>query len=1334
MMTVRAFSLMCVRLWCGLLICAAATAVGAAETPKYFVKCDTWPETMLATRAAYSKRPQQGPLKLGKWHATGPHPAKHFHEALFPEQGVELNAKDENGKPRWKEYAEWVDGQVHQLTDGGTSATYLYRVITAPESMSLDVGLGSDDGIAVWLNGKQVHANNVARGVSPNSDRATLVLQPGDNQLLLKIYNSGGGHGFYFSANPEQSAALPELWKVMESQFPVQADWMKQHAEQDRHLNWFDVTENTEIERAMIERALKNLGRETWIFPDEYEQVAKADVPANDPRWLDLFEQICRYRHRPPELRAINTLALRLAIEDLMQTFGGRYRRGRDYLKRLDAVEKRAGEIEMAMKRGDSRARQEIPKLAEQLRALQAEALLDNPLIDFDKLLLIKRKADRLGLPQNWQGNCAIAKTGYDNEIAVLSPVHPRGNLSTFFRPDKTEFVGDVDLHFDADKMLFSMPGSNGRWQIWEIGADGKNLRQVTMGEHKDVDNYDACYLPDERIIFDSTRCFQGVPCVGGGNTVANLFLMNPDGTGIRQLCFDQDHDWCPTVLNNGRVLYSRWEYSDSPHYFTRILFHMNPDGTSQMEYYASNSYWPNSIFYARPIPNHQTMVVAVISGHHGVPRMGELVLFDPARGRREADGAVQRIPGYRQKVEPRIADGLVNGSWPKFLHPYPLSDKYFLVSCQPTNKSVWGIYLVDIFDNIVPIKEVPGYVLFEPVPLRKKKKPRIIPDKVDLTTDEATVYLADIYFGDGLQGIPRGTVKRLRLFEQHYAYPGMGGHINIGIDGPWDAKRILGTVPVESDGSANFKVPANMPIAVQPLDEQGRAVQIMRSWFTAMPGETLSCNGCHEDQNTSPPPKGTVASSRPASEITPWYGPARGFGFKREVQPVLDKYCVGCHNPTDSSIPDFERKDQPGWRNFTPAYVALHPYVRRPGPESDYHLQKPMEYHASTSELVQMLEQGHYNVKLDDESWDRLVTWIDLNVPDHGSWHEHRRGHSHWEERRCEMRSLYANRSENPEEELPLEFELVSYIEPQPLPPRRPPRLRVNGWPFNSDEARRRQATAANEERPVERKITLADGIDLELALIPAGEFIMGDAQGEADEYPPARVVIDSPFYMGKFEITNAQYAAFDPDHDSAYISVMNKDQGNRGEAANRDRQPVIRITWRQAMVFCEWLSKETGLRCSLPTEAQWEYACRAGTATPLYYGNVDTNFAKLANLADERVNNLCRRDSPKWIPSVSQVSDGAVVSVDVGRYEPNAWGLHDMHGNVAEWTRTSDKPYPYNPRDGRDSGSPRDKKVARGGSWYDRPHRARSAHRLRYQPWQPVFNVGFRIVVEAK
>ena len=871
--------------------------------------------------------------------------------------------------------------------------------------------------------------------------------------------------------------------------------------------------------------------------------------------------------------------ALRRAIEDLTATYREGYPQGPAFLERLTDIQQRlAGE---EPRPGDASTESRNAALAGEFRQLRQEALLANPLLDFSSLLFVRRKANQLGLPQNWQGNCALPPTGYENEIATLSPARPGGEVHTVFRPPTDVFVGDVDLHFGADRMLFSMPGNHRRWQIWEIRADGTGLRQVTLGEEPDADNYDACYLPNGRIVFCSTRCFQGVPCVGGGNTVANLFVMDADGSNTRQLCFDQDHNWCPTVLNNGRVLYSRWEYSDAPHYFTRLLFHMNPDGTGQMEYYASNSMWPNSTFYARPIPNHPTKIVAVISGHHGVPRMGELLIFDPARGRREAEGVVQRIPGYGRQVDPVIRDTLVEDSWPKFLHPFPLSEKYFLVSCKPTPQDDWGLYLVDVFDNMLLLHREAGYACFEPVPLRKTPMPPTIPDRTNLQRDTATVYLSDIYRGKGLEGVPRGHVKSLRLYSLHYAYPGMGGHIHIGIDGPWDVHRILGTVPVNEDGSAAFRVPANTPIAVQPLDEHGRALQVMRSWFTGMPGESLSCVGCHESQNSGPPPEFRRASVGEPLAITPWNGPARGFSFKREVQPVLDRHCVGCHNGTkyqDPAIPDL-RVDGPGrWQNFTPSYVALHPYVRRPGPESDYHLQKPLEFHASTSELVQLLEKGHYNVTLDSDEWDRLITWIDLNVPDHGTWHEHRNANSPWEQRRLEMRTRYANQSEDPEAVIadPAAVSPVSFVEPAPLPERTIPPVACTGWPFDRPEAQKRQAEAGSPTR----QIQLPDGSLLDMVLVPAGQFIMGSATGPLDEYPPHLATIERPFYLAKTEVTNAQYALFDPAHDSAYISMPNKDHGDRGYAVNQAAQPVVRVTWLQAMNFCRWLSKQTGHR----------------------------------------------------------------------------------------------------------------------------------------------------------
>ena len=258
----------------------------------------------------------------------------------------------------------------------------------------------------------------------------------------------------------------------------------------------------------------------------------------------------------------------------------------------------------------------------------------------------------------------------------------------------------------------------------------------------------------------------------------------------IRQLTVEQDHDWCPTPLPNGRVLYLRWEYTDLPHAFSRILFHMNPDGTEQMEFYGSNSYWPASMFYAKPLPGHATKFVAIVGGHHELPRMGDLVVFDTAKGRFEADGAVQRIPGRGRKVEPAMLDLPIEQTWPKFLHPFPLSDKYFLVSCKPSPNAPWGIYLADVFDNLVLIREQPGFALFEPIPIRKTVCPPILADKVDLERHDAEVFLADVYAGPGLKGVPRGAIKSLRLVSYHFAYQGMGGEPDApGLDGPWDVK-----------------------------------------------------------------------------------------------------------------------------------------------------------------------------------------------------------------------------------------------------------------------------------------------------------------------------------------------------------------------------------------------------------------------------------------------------------------------------------------------------------------------------------------------------------------
>ncbi len=1055
---------------------------------------------------------------------------------------------------------------------------------------------------------------------------------------------------------------------------------------------------------------------------------------------------------RPRAATQYQCATLRAAIEDLIDTYGARYPNGARYLKQLDA-------LEAAMRAESGPAATAGPEpIRAQLEQLRREALLANPLLAFDKVLLVKRKSMRdtsstsggkvkipnvpgadLGFPSNHECNSSLPREGYDNEITILSLAHPDAPLTTLYRPDTDVYVGEMDLDWDARRLLFTQSDRAG-WKVWEIGTDGSGRRRVSQTP-ADVDCFDACYMPGGRIVFGSTAPWQAVPCWHGLKLIANLYTMNADGSDMRQICFDQDHDLHPVILNDGRVLYQRWDYTGINHIFLRELMTMNPDGTNQRAAYGINSWYPNALYFPRPLPGDSSRVVCILSGYHGVHKMGQLVLVDTDKGWYEADGIVKRISGKGDPIHPVVRDQLVDKDWPKFLHPYPLSDKYFLVACWPDAKSRWGIYLADVFDNLVLLREEPGYALLEPVPILARPKPPVITDKVDLRRTDGVAYLHNVYSGSGLAGVPQGVVKSLRVIAYDFGYPGLAGPDLVGWGGPWEVMRILGTVPLEEDGSIVFRVPANTPIAVQALDAQGRAVQLMRSWFTVKLGETLSCVGCHETPADVTPSRRALAAVRDVREIQPWRGPARGFDFAREVQPVLNKYCVACHDGR-SGRPDLRSREQvPGYQGrrlsklgvermhpkmlaemgglvkYTPAYEALVPYIRRVGIEDDVRMLVPGEYHADTSELIQMLRKGHQGVRLDAQAWDRLTTWIDLNGPCHGTWGEVYPIPDGAHQRRMELRKAYGGPSEDPEvipdrvscDETP--------VQAQPLPEPNPLHLTAESSP----------PAGQLQEKTVE----LAAGVTMRLVRIPAGSFIMGDAKGEPDEAPLTRVRIDKPFWMGVYEVTNEQFRLFDPRHDSGYYQKRHARSDDEGLSLNGPGQPVVRVSWEQAAAFCRWLSQRTGLHFTLPTEAQWEYACRAGAATPLYYGDVDTDFSAWANLADlsfgdpeiGKYNSITGGLEHLVLEGAARsdrrFTDGFVVTAPVGVLRPNAWGLYDMHGNAAEWTDTS---YALANEQGR--------KVVRGGSFFDRPARARSGFRQAYPSWQRVFNVGFRVI----
>lgn len=1105
------------------------------------------------------------------------------------------------------------------------------------------------------------------------------------------------------------------------------------------------------VERPLVEYTL-GTGRVVvfgWRWPD----YADEESP-HRPNLLKLTSNLIEYlavpeSWRPVEIRskfppvaspdepgigAPRWRALRMAIEDLAGDFPGRYTLGGEFLSRLDAL--RAEHERIPPGAGHNA----YSSLIARFDSLQYEALLANPLLDFDRLLMIRRRAGHLGLPHNSHGNDNLPPTGYDNALVSLSLHTPGSKAETVFRPTDDRFIGDLDLHYDADRLLLSIPDAQGRWGVAELQLNTGDLRRLPLIDEPDVHNYDACYLPDERIVFTSTAPFVGVPCLGGQSKVANLYLFDHNQR-IRRLTNDQDHNWCPAVLNNGRILYQRWEYADIAHTFTRLLFHANPDGSGQMEYYGSNSFWPTAMFYARPIPDHPTKVVAIVGGHHDAPRQGELVIFDPALGRLEANGAVQRIPGYGEKVEPVILDGLIGASWPRFLHPFPLSEEYFLVSCKPTRNGLWGVYLVDIFDNMILLHEEPDWAMLEPIPWRKTIRQPEIPDVVDPAKKDATVLLIDVYRGPGLAEVPRGLVKSLRLVSYDFTFHGFGGEPDrVGLDGPWDVKRILGTVPVEPDGSAHFRVPACTPVALQPLDAEGKALALMRSWLTAAPGEVLSCVGCHEQQNTAgSSDSAPLAFRREPSPITSWYGPARGFSFEREVQPVLDAYCVSCHHggTLANGQTAFDLTARPAARipssfemHFSPAYMQLRRWVYTPTLESDAHLLPPREFHADTSALIQILRDNHYCVHLSKEAWDRLITWIDLNAPFHGAWRDVVAANPtklnaalRGAERRRQLHSAYAGIDEDPEAIYP-----AAVLDMQP-----PPTL-PEFTPSQAAGQTTRPDTAT--DSPIVN-IEIADGVSIELLRIEPGPFIMGSDQGYPNERPPHTETIEKAFYMGRVEVTNRQYQCFDPAHDSGLETGEAYQFGDdeRGFTLNRPEQPVVRISWNRAMAYCEWLSAKTGSYFTLPTESQWEYACRAGSSTPLWYGSLDDDFSRYANVSDATHHSVYYPHVPDalppWRPADTRFDDHWRVSAPVGTFAPNPWGLYDLHGNVAEWTRSDYRP--YTPSAESPNAGPGSRKVVRGGSWRDCPIRTRSSFRLHYEASQAVHDVGLRVVCEV-
>lgn len=1109
---------------------------------------------------------------------------------------------------------------------------------------------------------------------------------------------------------------------------------------------------NTDTERALVLKLAAYLKDSSYIKNTIRQIETEKKVETQITGYQKLHKQVQRMLLLQSELKWLNMEAIRLAYEDMKRI------EGFDAVKYLPILT----ELEQQVKQGFGNiysGDEAVLVNAEKAVANKRAILLANPLLNGDKILTVRYQlgnrdrramAPELGTQSNnWSNQESARRKGFNADIVELSNLRDEVQIRTIYKPDNTSSIADLKLHWDGDRAMFTQTMSDNRWNVFEVKLNNGDCKKLIDNPEPDLEFYDGTYLPDGRIIANSNIGYQGVPCVNGSDPVGNMVLYTPQSKNLRRLTFDQDANWNPVIMNNGRVMYTRWEYTDLTHYYTRIVMNMNPDGTEQKALYGSGSMFPNSTFDVQPLPGYASAFVGIISGHHGVARSGRLILFDPAKARKGAAGMLQEIPHRNRPIVEEVKDRLVDGVWPQFIKPSPLNDTYFLVAAKLDKNDLWGIYLVDKFDNVTCLHKMEGEGYISPIAVRKTVTPPAIPDRVKLDDKQATVFIQDIYEGEGLKGIPRGTVKSLRLHAYEYAYvQTQSDHNWHGIQSGWDIKRMLGTVPVEEDGSVIFKIPANTPVSIQPLDKDGVAVQWMRSWLTGQPGEIVSCVGCHEDQNQIVIPKRVIASQKAPHALTPPEGGTRSFTFDLEVQPILDRACIACHNGEGKAF-DLRGGKKDG-KGYGTSYLNLHPYVHRQGGEGDMVVLYPYEYHPNTSELVRLLKKGHYNVQLTDAEWRKIYNWIDYNAPDKGYFNANvlksfpYQGYDQIE-RRKQLTDKYAGGAG-----VDWKKEIADYaaqlknkgeikpVMPKKVSPVKEKVLKVKGWPFAPDRVKEMLA----DEKETVKVSEIAPGVQMTFVRIPAGEFVMGSYHGEPDTYPTTKVKIDKAFWMGELEVTNQQYNTIFPQHDSRYVDQQWKDHVVPGYPANKPEQPVIRVSYNDAMEYCKILSQKTGLNITLPTEAQWEWACRGGSDEDFWFGNLNADFGKKDNLADVTTNKFAvsgvdpqpmSPESPwykyyTFLPKAANVDDGSLVQVGGKKYEANPFGLYCMHGNVAEWTRSDYVPYPYKENPKKVS----EYKVVRGGSYIERPKYSTAYSRKGFYPYQCVFNVGFRVIIE--
>ena len=559
--------------------------------------------------------------------------------------------------------------------------------------------------------------------------------------------------------------------------------------------------------------------------------------------------------------------------------------------------------------------------------------------------------------------------------------------------------IRDPEIHFDAKRIIFSMRKNfDDSYHLYEMNIDGKRLRQLTFMQ--DVDDLDPFYLADDHIAFSSTR--EPKYCGCNRHIMANLYRMEPDGSNIYQISKNLLFDGHGVLMPDGRILYDRWEYVDRNFGDAQSLWTVNPDGTNHALYWGNNTPSPGGVIDARIVPG-TNQAICVFGSCHDRP-WGAIALIDRRIG---MDGRQPVVKIWPESAMEQVWDseaspyyGIDNmaGISRKYEDPFPLNDKYFICSGQiDGDRERTGLYLLDVYGNETLIYSEEGTGCFDPIPITARKRPPVIPSRRNLQDSTGFFYVQDVYQGTHMKGVNRGDVKFLRIIEtpekRFWTMVGWDGQGVILPTMNWhdfNSKKILGTVPVNDDGSAYFEVPSEKFVYFQLLDKDGMMIQSMRSGAMLQPGELNGCTGCHEDRRltSSREKRGVISAVTGKPSIPkPWHGKTADFSYREEVQPVFDRYCIQCHQPETKAGQKLNLTGGSA-HVFNPSYAALWTteYIRPIG-AGPAHTLPARSWGSAASQMISLLKEGHSGVKMDSLSLDILITWIDLNAPYYPSY-----------------------------------------------------------------------------------------------------------------------------------------------------------------------------------------------------------------------------------------------------------------------------------------------------------------------------------------------------------